>query len=103
MITWTGQNTSNSRTWYAEEKNYFELYKNLVEQGVISIENGDKYDELKMEVNEKTYENYLDDDNEYDYEKFIFDKTLREPTENEIKDTIESQDGSAYYQTFVEA
>lgn len=102
MIYWSGRSTSGASHWKATTDNFIHLYEELEHQGVISTEDGDPYDLALLKKYNKSFEDaeFLNEDEEIDYnivQSFLNSHSL---TDKEIWQLIDSENGNAYYQTF---
>lgn len=102
MIYWSGRSTSGASHWKATTDNFIHLYEELEHQGVISTENGDPYDLAILKKYNKSFEDaeFLNEDDEIDYNKVQSFLNSHSLTDKEIWQLIESENGNAYYQTF---
>lgn len=102
MIYWSGQSTSGASHWKATTDNFIHLYEELEHQGVISTEDGDPYDLAILKKYNKSFEDaeFLNEDDEIDYNKVQSFLNSHSLTDKEIWQLIESENGNAYYQTF---
>ena len=101
IINWTGKNTNKNITWGMSADSMIDLYNQLTSKGVISIEDGDPYEEAVLK---KAGRNIDDLRDEYGY---VDQDRVQEAldgseglTDKELWQLIEGQDGNAYYQTF---
>lgn len=102
MIYWIGRSTSGASHWKATTDNFIHLYEELEHQGVISTEDGDPYDLALLKKYNKSFEDaeFLNEDEEIDYNKVQSFLNSHSLTDKEIWQLIESENGNAYYQTF---
>lgn len=102
MIYWSGRSTSGASHWKATTDNFIHLYEELEHQGVISTEDGDPYDLAILKKYNKSFEDaeFLNEDDEIDYNKVQSFLSSHSLTDKEIWQLIESENGNAYYQTF---
>jgi hypothetical protein len=102
MIYWSGRSTSGASHWKATTDNFIHLYEELEHQGVISTEDGDPYDLAILKKYNKSFEDaeFLNEDDEIDYNKVQSFLNSHSLTDKEIWQLIESENGNAYYQTF---
>lgn len=102
MIYWSGRSTSGASHWKATTDNFIHLYEELEHQGVISTEDGDPYDLAILKKYNKSFEDaeFLNEDDEIDYNKVQSFLNGHSLTDKEIWQLIESENGNAYYQTF---
>lgn len=102
MIYWSGRSTSGASHWKATTDNFMHLYEELEHQGVISTEDGDPYDLAILKKYNKSFEDaeFLNEDDEIDYNKVQSFLNSHSLTDKEIWQLIESENGNAYYQTF---
>lgn len=102
MIYWSGRSTSGASHWEATTDNFIHLYEELEHQGVISTEDGDPYDLAILKKYNKSFEDaeFLNEDDEIDYNKVQSFLNSHSLTDKEIWQLIESENGNAYYQTF---
>lgn len=102
MIYWSGRSTSGASHWKATTDNFIHLYEELEHQGVISTEDGDPYDLAILKNYNKSFEDaeFLNEDDEIDYNKVQSFLNSHSLTDKEIWQLIESENGNAYYQTF---
>ena len=102
MIYWSGRSTSGASHWKATTDNFIHLYEELEHQGVISTEDGDPYDLAILKKYNKSFEDaeFLNEDDEIDYNKVQSFLDSHSLTDKEIWQLIESENGNAYYQTF---
>lgn len=102
MIYWSGRSTSGASHWKATTDNFIHLYEDLEHQGVISTEDGDPYDLAILKKYNKSFEDaeFLNEDDEIDYNKVQSFLNSHSLTDKEIWQLIESENGNAYYQTF---
>ncbi len=102
MIYWIGRSTSGASHWKATTDNFIHLYEELEHQGVISTEDGDPYDLAILKKYNKSFEDaeFLNEDDEIDYNKVQSFLNSHSLTDKEIWQLIESENGNAYYQTF---
>ena len=102
MIYWSGRSTSGASHWKATTDNFIHLYEELEHQGVISTEDGDPYDLALLKKYNKSFEDaeFLNEDEEIDYNKVQSFLTSHSLTDKEIWQLIDSENGNAYYQTF---
>lgn len=102
MIYWSGRSTSGASHWKATTDNFIHLYEELEHQGVISTEDGDPYDLALLKKYNKSFEDaeFLNEDEEIDYNKVQFFLNSHSLTDKEIWQLIDSENGNAYYQTF---
>ena len=102
MIYWSGRSTSGASHWKATTDNFIHLYEELEHQGVISTEDGDPYDLAILKKYNKSFEDaeFLNEDDEIDYNKVQSFLNSHFLTDKEIWQLIESENGNAYYQTF---
>lgn len=102
MIYWSGRSTSGASHWKATTDNFIHLYEELEHQGVISTEDGDPYDLALLKKYNKSFEDaeFLNEDDEIDYNKVQSFLNSHSLTDKEIWQLIESENGNAYYQTF---
>ena len=102
MIYWSGRSTSGASHWKATTDNFIHLYEELEHQGVISTEDGDPYDLAILKKYNKSFEDaeFLNEDDEIDYNKVQSFLNSHSLTDKEIWQLIDSENGNAYYQTF---
>lgn len=102
MIYWSVRSTSGASHWKATTDNFIHLYEELEHQGVISTEDGDPYDLAILKKYNKSFEDaeFLNEDDEIDYNKVQSFLNSHSLTDKEIWQLIESENGNAYYQTF---
>ena len=102
MIYWSGRSTSGASHWKATTDNFIHLYEELEHQGVIRTEDGDPYDLAILKKYNKSFEDaeFLNEDDEIDYNKVQSFLNSHSLTDKEIWQLIESENGNAYYQTF---
>lgn len=102
MIYWSGRSTSGASHWKATTDNFIHLYEELEHQGVISTEDGGPYDLAILKKYNKSFEDaeFLNEDDEIDYNKVQSFLNSHSLTDKEIWQLIESENGNAYYQTF---
>ncbi len=102
MIYWSGRSTSGASHWKATTDNFIHLYEELEHQGVISTEDGDPYDLALLKKYNKSFEDaeFLNEDEEIDYNKVQSFLNSHSLTDKEIWQLIDSENGNAYYQTF---
>ncbi len=102
MIYWSGRSTSGASHWKATTDNFIHLYEELEHQGVISTEDGDPYDLALLKKYNKSFEDaeFLNEDDEIDYNKVQSFLNSHSLTDKEIWQLIDSENGNAYYQTF---
>lgn len=102
MIYWSGRSTSGASHWKATTDNFIHLYEELEHQGVISTEDGDPYDLALLKKYNKSFEDaeFLNEDEEIDYNKVQSFLNSHSLTDKEIWQLIDSGNGNAYYQTF---
>lgn len=102
MIYWSGRSTSGASHWKATTDNFIHLYEELEHQGVISTEDGDPHDLAILKKYNKSFEDaeFLNEDDEIDYNKVQSFLNSHSLTDKEIWQLIESENGNAYYQTF---
>lgn len=102
MIYWSGRSTSGASHWKATTDNFIHLYEELEHQGVISTEDGDPYDLAILKKYNKSFEDaeFLNEDDEIDYNKVQSFLNSHSLSDKEIWQLIESENGNAYYQTF---
>ena len=102
MLYWSGRSTSGASHWKATTDNFIHLYEELEHQGVISTEDGDPYDLAILKKYNKSFEDaeFLNEDDEIDYNKVQSFLNSHSLTDKEIWQLIESENGNAYYQTF---
>ncbi len=102
MIYWSGRSTSGASHWKATTDNFIHLYEELEHQGVISTEDGDPYDLAILKKYNKSFDDaeFLNEDDEIDYNKVQSFLNSHSLTDKEIWQLIESENGNAYYQTF---
>lgn len=102
MIYWSGRSTSGASHWKATTDNFIHLYEELEHQGVISTEDGDPYDLALLKIYNKSFEDaeFLNEDDEIDYNKVQSFLNSHSLTDKEIWQLIDSENGNAYYQTF---
>ena len=102
MIYWSGRSTSGASHWKATTDNFIHLYEELEHQGVISTEDGDPYDLAILKKYNKSFEDaeFLNEDDEIDYNKVQSFLNSHSLTDKEIWQLIESENVNAYYQTF---
>ena len=110
-IHWSGSDTRNICHWYIQADSMMDLYNLLVNNGIISIVNGDPYDIAKVEKEIKKTNKWKSYN---EFEECIFkDETINNPCEfytyllsemedlsdEELEQLILSQNGNAYYQS----
>lgn len=102
MIYWSGRSTSGASHWKATTDNFIHLYEELEHQGVISTEDGDPYDLALLKKYNKSFEDaeFLNEDEEIEYNKVQSFLNSHSLTDKEIWQLIDSENGNAYYQTF---
>lgn len=93
---------SGASHWKATTDNFIHLYEELEHQGVISTEDGDPYDLALLKKYNKSFEDaeFLNEDEEIDYNKVQSFLNSHSLTDKEIWQLIDSENGNAYYQTF---
>lgn len=101
IINWTGKNTSKNITWGMSADSMIDLYNQLTSKGVISVEDGDPYEEAVLKKAGKCMDDLRDEygDIDQDLVQEALDSS-EDLTDKELWQLIEDQDGNAYYQTF---
>ena len=105
MIKWRGQNTFKNVTWNAEADSYKELYFELIDRDIISIEDGYPDEIFLLDKVGLKMADFDEHEEEYDYEyQAWFEKVTDglELTEDDYKYIISQEKGNAYYQEFEE-
>lgn len=102
MIKWSGKATNGIWRRKEEAENFLELYNLCVKNETINVFDGDPWDEAILEKNNKTWDDFSDEQGELDFEKFQkwSESEATDLTDKEIWLLISGQIGNAYYQTF---
>lgn len=102
MIKWSGKSTNG--IWKREEEaaTFIELYNLCVKNSTINVFEEDPWDEAVLEKNNKTWDDFNDEEGELDFEKFQkwSESEVIDLTDKEIWLLISNQKGNAYYQSF---
>lgn len=97
-----GTDTQKIMKYRAEADSPIELYYELIDKDIISVVDGDPYDDEILEKASKTWADFEDEDGYLDYD--LFDKWYNvegfkfDLTNDEIIILIKEQNGNAYYQ-----
>lgn len=104
-IYWTGTNAERNFRWKEEADSFPELYRKLVEKGVITVLDSDPLIDEILEKYGKTEDDteFLDSDGDLDYQKVQEFAKEHDLTDEEYWLLIVRQNGDAYYQTFERA
>lgn len=95
-----GTDTQRRIKYEAQGDTPLELYDELVMQNVISIVDGDPCELALMTKYGKSCKDFLDENNDYNYEKYIqWTDTVKGLTDEEVLDVISNERGNAYYNT----
>lgn len=104
MLKFVGWNTQRNIKYKAKGNTPLQLYDELVNKDIISTINGNPYDYAIMKKYGKSEEDFLDDDDEYDWELYYkwYSSGKYDLTDDEILELIKECNGNAYYQEITE-
>ena len=96
-IKFTGYNTQRSIVWKCSGDTYKEIYNWLIEHEVITRWDEDPVDRYLLDMLDKTYDDYTNEDDDIDFEQLYKDgdKFLTDEAYYEI---ISHENRNAYYQ-----
>jgi len=104
MLIFKGTDTQKRIKYNAEGKTAIDLYNNLVSKDIISIVDGDPYEEAQLKKAKLTHDDFKDEDGELDCDKLNewLSYGERNLTDEEILEVIAEQNGNAYYQKIID-